>query len=93
MLTAGWKSSTESCALSPVPALRRRLTPGPCSTIAELQTDLNTNLFGVINATHALLPLLRAGQQKKIWTVSSLVGSIGGPISDGPAAAMCASES
>ncbi|KAL8292452.1 hypothetical protein RQP46_001064 [Phenoliferia psychrophenolica] len=58
------------------------------STIAELQENLQTNLFGVISTTHAFLPLLREGAGKQIWTLSSILGSIGGPTSDAPSAAM-----
>lgn len=58
-------------------------------TLEELGTCLKTNLFGTISVTQALLPLLRKGHEKKIWVVSSTVGSIGGPLSEGPHMAMC----
>lgn len=58
-------------------------------TLEELENDLKTNLFGVMSITNALLPLLREGREKKIWVVSSTVGSIGGFFSDSPHMATC----
>ncbi|KAM0752637.1 C-signal [Meredithblackwellia eburnea MCA 4105] len=47
-------------------------------TLEELQADLQVNFLGVISVTNALLPLLRQGRKKTVWTVSSSMGSIGG---------------
>ncbi|KAK4699936.1 hypothetical protein P7C70_g6318, partial [Phenoliferia sp. Uapishka_3] len=91
VLTAGWKSATQTFVSFVESATAHQLKYPRFSkprSLADLQKDLQTNLFGVISITHALLPLLREGSQKKIWTVSSLCGSLGGSLSDGPAAAM-----
>lgn len=91
ILTAGNKPPTTSCVIPPSVQLHRRNQPliWLFRTFEELETDLRTNLFGVIDTTQALLPLLRAGHGKKVWTVSSILGSVGGPLSDTTAAATC----
>ncbi|KAI5474410.1 hypothetical protein MNV49_003378, partial [Pseudohyphozyma bogoriensis] len=48
--------------------------------ISNLEALLRINLIGTVNVTLAALPLLRAGKGKKIFTTSSIVGSIGGPL-------------
>lgn len=53
--------------------------------------NLNTNLFGVMNVTSALLPLLKKGKGKQIFGVSSTCGSIGGPFGENPMATACES--
>ncbi|KAM0752636.1 NAD-P-binding protein [Meredithblackwellia eburnea MCA 4105] len=57
-------------------------------TLEELKADLQVNVFGVISVTTAMLPLLRQGQKKTVWTVSSSMGSIGGMSGKIPGAAM-----
>lgn len=51
-------------------------------TITQLQINIQTNLYGVISTTQTFLPLLLKGDQKKIFTLSSLSGSIGGILSE-----------
>ncbi|GAA5990387.1 hypothetical protein JCM11641_002346 [Rhodosporidiobolus odoratus] len=48
-------------------------------TKEQILDNLGPNLFGVLNVTQAFLPLLRKGKGKKIISVSSVCGSIGGP--------------
>lgn len=51
-------------------------------TISELEENMKINLYGVIKVTLAFLPLLRKGNLKQIFTISSLSGSIGGILSE-----------
>ncbi|GAA6035580.1 hypothetical protein JCM8097_004911 [Rhodosporidiobolus ruineniae] len=51
------------------------------SPTAELREVLETNLFGAIWATKALLPLLRKGKGKQLLFMSSYAGSKGGQVS------------
>lgn len=51
-------------------------------SIEELQSNMQINLYGVVSTTQAFLPLLLKGNQKKIFTISSLSGSIGGILSE-----------
>ncbi|SCZ89279.1 BZ3500_MvSof-1268-A1-R1_Chr9g10354 [Microbotryum saponariae] len=57
------------------------------STVQDLRDNFETNVFGVVQATEAFLPLLRKGNKKQIFVVSSLLGSIGGDLSKVPVAA------
>ncbi|BGP11743.1 hypothetical protein JCM10049v2_007663 [Rhodotorula toruloides] len=57
--------------------------PPPSETTPELvQANLNVNLYGVMNLVSSSLPLLRKGQAKQIFAVSSTVGSLGGLFSE-----------
>ncbi|KAL7337970.1 Proteophosphoglycan 5 [Rhodotorula toruloides] len=57
--------------------------PPPSETTPELvQANLNVNLYGVMNLVTSSLPLLRKGQAKQIFAVSSTVGSLGGLFSE-----------
>ncbi|WP_329108589.1 SDR family oxidoreductase [Micromonospora sp. NBC_01699] len=47
------------------------------TTLATLRAVYETNVFGVVAVTNALLPLLRAAPAARIVNVSSEVGSIG----------------
>ncbi len=47
------------------------------TTLATLRTVYETNVFGVVAVTNAMLPLLRRAQAARIVNVSSEVGSIG----------------
>ncbi|GAA6035588.1 hypothetical protein JCM8097_004916 [Rhodosporidiobolus ruineniae] len=51
------------------------------ASTSELRTVLETNIFGAIWVTKALLPLLRRGQAKQLVFISSIAGSLGGPVS------------
>ncbi|GEM11284.1 short-chain dehydrogenase/reductase SDR family protein [Rhodotorula toruloides] len=56
--------------------VKRDLTP------ELVQANLNVNLYGVMHLVSASLPLLRKGQAKQIFAVSSTVGSLGGVFSE-----------
>lgn len=81
--------------------LRRTLSPSLSSastnalfssrSITNLNENLLTNLNGPILVTIELLPLLRQGKGKQIFTTSSILGSLGGKSSQSPIAATCAS--
>ena len=47
------------------------------TTLATLREVFETNVFGVVTVTNALLPLLRRAPAARIVNVSSEVGSIG----------------
>ncbi|GAA6038965.1 hypothetical protein JCM8097_000598 [Rhodosporidiobolus ruineniae] len=51
------------------------------SSTAQLQETLQTNLYGAIWVTKALLPLLRKGKAKQLIFISSVSGSLAGPVS------------
>jgi NAD(P)-dependent dehydrogenase (short-subunit alcohol dehydrogenase family) len=51
-------------------------TPGACD-LSEVRAVFETNFFGVIMVTDALLPLLRGSRAGRIVNVSSVVGSVG----------------
>ncbi|GAA5970797.1 hypothetical protein JCM3765_006309 [Sporobolomyces pararoseus] len=57
------------------------MKPSTQFTREDLDYSLETNLFGVLNSVNGFLPLLRKGIKKQIFVTSSIVGSIGGPIS------------
>ncbi|SGY14339.1 BQ5605_C010g06146 [Microbotryum silenes-dioicae] len=57
------------------------------STIQDFRDNFETNVYGVVQATEVFLPLLRKGNKKQIFVVSSLLGSIGGDFSKAPVAA------
>jgi len=62
------------------------------STEEDLTYNLKTNLFGVINTVNAFLPLLKENKEgkKQIFVTTSILGSIGGPVtSQSPAASAC----
>ncbi|GAA5902410.1 hypothetical protein JCM6882_002742 [Rhodosporidiobolus microsporus] len=46
------------------------------TTPTDLLETFSTNVFGVVNVTQAFLPLLRKGQGKQLFTISSSCGSI-----------------
>jgi NAD(P)-dependent dehydrogenase (short-subunit alcohol dehydrogenase family) len=52
--------------------------PGPPSrtTVGEVRRTYETNVFGVIAVTNAMLPLLRRSDSARIVNVSSLLGSL-----------------
>lgn len=54
----------------------------------ELDADLRTNLLGTIDVVLESLPLLRLGSLKKVLTIGSIVGSLGGPYSTSPIVAV-----
>jgi len=59
------------------------------TTMATLRTVYETNVFGVVAVTNAMLPLLRRAPAARIVNVSSEVGSIGSMTDpDGPMAGM-----
>jgi NAD(P)-dependent dehydrogenase (short-subunit alcohol dehydrogenase family) len=59
------------------------------TSLADMRTVYETNVFGVIKVTNALLPLLRRAPAARIVNVSSEVGSIASRTDpDGPMAAM-----
>jgi NAD(P)-dependent dehydrogenase (short-subunit alcohol dehydrogenase family) len=59
------------------------------TTLAALRTVYETNVFGVVAVTNAMLPLLRRAPAARIVNVSSEVGSIASMTDpDGPMAAM-----
>lgn len=51
------------------------------TTVATLEDNFRANVVGPIIVTLALLPLLKKGTAKQVFTVGSTVGSIGGPFS------------
>jgi NAD(P)-dependent dehydrogenase (short-subunit alcohol dehydrogenase family) len=59
------------------------------SAISTLQDNLAVNTVGTLAVTQAFLPLLRKGQGRKIWTVSSIAAQLVGGFSGAPAAATC----
>ena len=59
------------------------------TTLATMRTVYETNVFGVVAVTNAMLPLLRRAPAARIVNVSSEVGSIASMTDpDGPMAAM-----
>lgn len=59
------------------------------TSLADMRTVYETNVFGVIEVTNALLPLLRRAPAARIVNVSSEVGSIAARTNpDGPMSAM-----
>jgi NAD(P)-dependent dehydrogenase (short-subunit alcohol dehydrogenase family) len=59
-------------------------TPAPRKAPSEVTAELmrsvyETNVFGVVAVTHAMLPLLKRGKNGRIVNVSSLRGSLGDP--------------
>ncbi|GAA5850974.1 hypothetical protein JCM3766R1_003963 [Sporobolomyces carnicolor] len=52
----------------------------------DLDYNLGTNLYGVVNTVNAFLPLLKKGNGKQIFVTSSVLGSIGGPLGQMPVA-------
>lgn len=55
------------------------------TTLATLREVFETNVFGVVTVTNAMLPLLRRAPAARIVNVSSEVGSIGSMLNpDGP---------
>ena len=71
--------------------IARRDGSGPPSqtTLAALRDVYETNVFGVVAVTNAMLPLLRRAPAARIVNVSSEVGSIASMTDpDGPMAAM-----
>ncbi|KAI5477918.1 C-signal [Pseudohyphozyma bogoriensis] len=59
--------------------------PATACPTSNLEEILKVNLFGAMNLTLATLPLLRRGRDKKIFTTSSLLASMGGPITQSEA--------
>ncbi|MEV1001679.1 SDR family oxidoreductase [Nonomuraea sp. NPDC050202] len=57
--------------------------PPSRSTAAEARQVYETNVFGVIEVTNAMLPLLRRSPSGRIVNVSSERGSIGGSLDQG----------
>ncbi|MEO6089997.1 MAG: SDR family oxidoreductase [Umezawaea sp.] len=55
-----------------------RLNAPGDADVASIREAFETNVFGVIALTDALLPLLRASEQGRIVNVSSTVGSLAG---------------
>ncbi|GAA5833096.1 hypothetical protein JCM11251_006515 [Rhodosporidiobolus azoricus] len=53
-------------------------------SLADLDSNLRTNLYGAIFTVQYFLPLLRKGRGKQIFVVSSLVASFGGSYSQTP---------
>jgi len=59
-------------------SVEERLSKGRISTASldDIRTIYETNVFGVIAVTQAMLPLLRKGKSQRIVNVSSGVGSL-----------------
>ncbi|GAA6035573.1 hypothetical protein JCM8097_004906 [Rhodosporidiobolus ruineniae] len=55
-------------------------------SLSDLDANFRTNVYGVIHTVTHLLPLLKKGQGKQIFVLSSIVASFGGPFSQSPAA-------
>ncbi|KAM0746053.1 NAD(P)-binding protein [Meredithblackwellia eburnea MCA 4105] len=53
-------------------------------SVEDLAIEFTTNVVGVILTTQHLIPLLRKGTQKKILTIGSAAGSLGGYFADLP---------
>lgn len=53
------------------------LTPPSATTVDDLRTTFETNVFGVVATTNAFLPKLRASDAPRIVNVSSGLGSFG----------------
>jgi NAD(P)-dependent dehydrogenase (short-subunit alcohol dehydrogenase family) len=47
------------------------------TTVQDVQAQFGTNLFGVFSVTRAVLPVMRAARQGRIFNVSSLAGMRG----------------
>ncbi|MCD0442223.1 SDR family oxidoreductase [Glycomyces sp. A-F 0318] len=61
------------------PRLPGNAVPAPADTTAdELRTTFETNVFGIVRTTHALLPLLQRSAAPVIVNVSSGLGSLAG---------------
>lgn len=43
----------------------------PQTLIKDLQTSFDINVIGVINTVNTFVPLLRKGQEKKVFTLST----------------------
>src|SRR5208283_3000034 len=56
------------------------------ATPDEVRAQLDTNLFGVMNVTRALLPLMRAQRVGRIFNVASMGGYRGGSLGSAYAA-------
>ncbi|ORY42706.1 hypothetical protein BCR35DRAFT_273091 [Leucosporidium creatinivorum] len=71
------------------------VSSGPVSTvpsqssIANLDVDIQTNLYGVVRSTLAFLPLLQRGEKKQIITVSTTVGSFDNFMASMPVYPLC----
>ncbi|GAA5950503.1 hypothetical protein JCM21900_004829 [Sporobolomyces salmonicolor] len=55
-------------------------------SIEALEANLRTNLYGAAHTITHFLPLLQKGKGKQIFVTSSIVGSLGGPVSQVPGA-------
>lgn len=49
------------------------------STAAEVQAQYDTNVFGLMHVTRAVLPVMRARRAGRIFNISSVGGIVGGP--------------
>ncbi|KAM0752635.1 NAD-P-binding protein [Meredithblackwellia eburnea MCA 4105] len=58
------------------------------ATREELEADLAVNLLGTHSLVVGLLPLLRKGREKKIWSLSSTMGSLSSPMGNVPVGSM-----
>ncbi|CEQ41499.1 SPOSA6832_03231 [Sporobolomyces salmonicolor] len=56
------------------------------ASIEALEANLRTNLYGAAHTITHFLPLLQKGKGKQIFVTSSIVGSLGGPVSQVPGA-------
>ncbi|KAK4050242.1 hypothetical protein OIV83_003563 [Microbotryomycetes sp. JL201] len=54
--------------------------------VDSLKKELDVNVFGAMYTTQAFLPLLKKGNKKQIIFLSSILGSMGNPMSKSPAA-------
>ena len=51
--------------------LSRRSTNDPQTLAKDIQNSFNVNVIGVINTVNTFIPLLRKGQVKKVFTLST----------------------
>ena len=51
-----------------------------CATDLEIQSQLNTNLLGVMNVTRAILPHFQGSKDGRIITVTSIGGLVAFPL-------------
>ncbi|GJN90453.1 hypothetical protein Rhopal_003464-T1 [Rhodotorula paludigena] len=58
--------------------------PPSAFSVEDYRANFRTNVEGAIFTAQYLLPLLRKGRAKQVFFISSIVGSLAGPVSQSP---------